>query len=157
MNSTAKSEFHLTADGLQSLKDELKELTTDKRAELAERLKAAKAEGDLSENAMYDAARDEQSFVEGRISEIEHILKHASVITNKGNGGAVGLGSKVHVELEDGEVEYVIVGSTEANPDKGYISDQSPIGKALLGKKKGDEVAVEVPSGTMTYRIKNVS
>ena len=155
MNST-KSEFHLTADGLQALKDELKELTTSKRGEIAERLKEAKADGDLSENAMYDAARDEQSFVEGRISEIEHILKHAAVISNK-SSSTVSLGSKVHVELEDGEVEYVIVGSTEANPDKGFISDQSPIGKALLGKKKGDEVEVEVPSGTMTYRIKNIA
>jgi transcription elongation factor GreA len=104
---------------------------------------------------MYDAARDEQSFVEGRISEIEHILKHASVISNKGKS-TVSLGSKVHVELEDGEQEYVIVGPTEANPDKGFISDQSPIGRALMGKRSGDEVVVEVPSGTVTYRIKRV-
>jgi transcription elongation factor GreA len=156
MNVTTKSEFHLTAEGMQALKDELHELTTAKRGEIAERLKEAKADGDLSENAMYDAARDEQSFVEGRISEIEHILKHSAVISNKA-GSSVSLGSKVHVELEEGEVEYVIVGSTEANPDKGYISDQSPIGKALLGKKKGDEVEVEVPSGKITYRIKHVA
>jgi transcription elongation factor GreA len=155
MNAT--SEFHLTAEGIQALKDELKELTTEKRGEIAKRLKEAKAEGDLSENAMYDAARDEQGFVEGRISEIEHILKHAVVISNKTNGGQVSLGSRVHVELEDGEVEYVIVGSTEANPDKGYISDQSPIGKALLGRKSGESVEVEVPSGTITYKIKKVS
>src|SRR6185369_1842509 len=155
MNST-KSDFHLTAEGLQALKDELQELTTSKRVEIAERLKEAKADGDLSENAMYDAARDEQSFVEGRISEIEHILKHAVVIAHKG-GSSVSLGSKVHVELEEGEAEYVIVGSTEANPDEGKISDQSPIGKALLGKKTGDEVEVEVPSGKMVYRIKKVS
>jgi transcription elongation factor GreA len=155
MNAT-KNEFHLTAEGIQALKDELKELTTSKREEIAERLKEAKADGDLSENAMYDAARDEQSFVEGRISEIEHILKHAAVISNKGKG-TVALGSKVHVELEEGTMEYVIVGSTEANPDKGFISDQSPIGKALLGKKAGDEVEVDVPSGTIVYRIKKVA
>ena len=155
MNAT-KNEFYLTAEGLAGLKDELQVLTTSKREEIAARLKEAKADGDLSENAMYDAARDEQSFVEGRISEIEHILKHAVVISNKGNG-AVSLGSKVHVELEEGEQEYVIVGSTEANPDKGYISDQSPIGKALLGKKPGDQVEVDVPSGTITYRIKHIS
>lgn len=155
MNAT-KNEFYLTAEGLQALKDELTGLTTEKRSEIAQRLKEAKADGDLSENAMYDAARDEQSFVEGRISEIEHILKHASVISNKGTS-SVSLGSKVHVELEEGEQEYVIVGSTEANPDKGYISDQSPIGKALLGKKPGDEVQVDVPSGTITYRIKHIS
>lgn len=154
--AATKNEFYLTAEGLQALKDELHELSTTKREDIAQRLKEAKADGDLSENAMYDAARDEQSFVEGRISEIEHILKHAAVISNKGNG-SVSLGSKVHVELEEGEQEYVIVGSTEANPDKGYISDQSPIGKALLGKKPGDEVHVEVPSGTITYRIKHIS
>lgn len=156
MNGVKNNEFHLTAEGLKALKDELNELTTTKRVELAERLKEAKAEGDLSENAMYDAARDEQSFVEGRIAEIEHILKHASVISNKSKG-TVALGSRVHVELEDGEQEYVIVGSTEANPDKGYISDESPIGKALLGRKPGDEVTVEVPSGTMTYKIRKVA
>lgn len=155
MNAT-KTEFHLTQEGLQALKDELHELTTQKRGEIAERLKEAKADGDLSENAMYDAARDEQSFVEGRIAEIEHILKHAAVISNKGKS-TVALGSKVHVELEEGEVEYVIVGSTEANPDKGYISDQSPIGKALIGRKAGDEVEVEVPSGKITYRIKKIA
>ena len=154
--NTTKNEFHLTAEGLQALKDELQELTTAKRGEIAGRLKEAKADGDLSENAMYDAARDEQSFVEGRISEIEHILKHAVVIANKGNG-LVALGSKVHVQLEEGEQEYVIVGSTEANPDKGYISDQSPIGRALLGRKSGDEVQVDVPSGTMVYKIKHIS
>src|SRR6266705_890652 len=107
MNGT-KNEFYLTAEGLEALKQELQELTTNKRGEIAERLKEAKADGDLSENAMYDAARDEQSFVEGRISEIEHILKHAAVISNKGKG-TVALGSKVNMELEDGEVEYVIV------------------------------------------------
>jgi transcription elongation factor GreA len=154
--SVTKNEFHLTAEGLQALKDELQELTTTKRHEIAGRLKEAKADGDLSENAMYDAARDEQSFVEGRISEIEHILKHATVISNKGNG-TVSLGSKVHVELEEGEQQYVIVGSTEANPDEGKISDQSPIGKALLGRKPGDEVHVDVPSGTIVYRIKHIS
>jgi transcription elongation factor GreA len=154
--NTAKNEFYLTAEGLQALKDELQELTTSKRGEIAGRLKEAKADGDLSENAMYDAARDEQSFVEGRISEIEHILKHAVVISNKGNG-MVSLGSKVHVQLEEGEQEYVIVGSTEANPDKGYISDQSPIGRALLGRKPGDEVHVDVPSGTIVYKIKHIS
>ncbi|HEX3082602.1 MAG TPA: transcription elongation factor GreA [Candidatus Saccharimonadia bacterium] len=154
--SATKNEFHLTADGIQALKDELHALSTSKRSEIAERLKEAKADGDLSENAMYDAARDEQSFVEGRISEIEHILKHAVVISNKGTG-SVSLGSKVQVELEEGEQEYVIVGSTEANPDEGKISDQSPIGKALMGKKAGDEVEIEVPSGKITYKIKRIS
>lgn len=153
--NTTRNEFHLTAEGIQTLKDELKELSTSKRAEIAERLKEAKADGDLSENAMFDAARDEQGFVEGRISEIEHILKHSTLI--KGNkGDAVALGSTVHLELEDGQQTYTIVGSTEANPDNGKISHESPIGKALLGKKAGEEVEIEVPSGTLVYKILEV-
>ncbi|HSX01471.1 MAG TPA: transcription elongation factor GreA [Candidatus Saccharimonas sp.] len=154
MNAT-KNEFHVTPEGIQALKDELKELTTAKRMEIAERLKEAKADGDLSENAMYDAALEDQAFTEGRIAEIEHILRHASVIESK-KGGAVALGSTVHLELEDGKQKYTIVGSTEANPDEGKISDVSPIGKALLGKKPGDEVNVQVPSGTLTYKITKV-
>jgi len=151
MNAT-KNEFHLTADGLQALKDELHELITVKRAEIAERLKEAKADGNLSENTMFDAARDEQNVVEGRIAELEYIIKHAKLIETK-KGGAIALGSTVRVELEEGEQRYTIVGSTEANPDEGKISDVSPIGRALMGKKPGEEVSVEVPSGKLTYKI----
>ena len=154
MNAT-KNEFHLTAEGISELKTELLELTTSKRAEIAQRLKEAKADGDLSENAMFDAARDEQGFVEGRISEIEHILKHASLIQNKGTT-SVGLGSTVFVELENGHQSYTIVGPTEANPDKGKISHESPIGKALMGRKPGEVVNVVVPSGTISYKISKV-
>jgi transcription elongation factor GreA len=155
MNNVTKTEFHLTPDGIKTLKDELQELTTTKRAEIAQRLKEAKADGDLSENAMFDAARDEQGFVEGRIAEIEHILKHVVVIEGK-KGGAVSLGSTVHLELEDGTQRFTIVGSTEANPDEGKISDESPIGRALIGKKPGQEVNINVPSGTLTYKITHV-
>jgi transcription elongation factor GreA len=150
-----KQEFVLTAAGIQTLKDELAQLTTTKRADIAERLKEAKADGDLSENAMFDAARDEQGFVEGRISEIEHILKHSKLIEVT-SGGSVSLGSTVHVELSSGKQRYVIVGSTEANPDEGKISDESPIGRALLGKKPGDKVEITVPSGVITYKISAV-
>lgn len=153
---TTKNEFLLTAEGVQALKDELHELTTTKRAEIAARLKDAKEDGDLSENSMYDAARDQQGFVEGRISEIEHILKHAVLIDGKGKGDKVDIGSTVHVELESGQQKYQIVGSTEANPDEGKISNVSPLGQALLGKKPGEEVEIEVPSGTMTYKILKV-
>jgi transcription elongation factor GreA len=149
------NEFHITTEGLQALKDELRQLTTVKRAEIAERLKEAKADGDLSENAMFDSARDEQGFMEGRIAEIEHILKHAKVI-KAGKGDKVGLGSTVHVELENGNQKYIIVGSTEANPDEGKISDASPIGRALMGRKPGEEVEIEVPSGTLTFKITKV-
>lgn len=153
--STAKTEFRLTAEGMAALKAELQELTTHKRVEIAERLKEAKADGDLSENAMYDAAREAQGFMEGRISEIEHILKHSSLISNTGKS-EVALGSTVHVVLEGGTQKYTIVGSTEANPDEGKISEESLVGKALLGKKAGDEVAVQVPSGTLNYKIHKV-
>lgn len=154
MNAT-KNEFHLTTEGIQALKEELKELTTAKRAEIAERLKEAKADGDLSENAMFDAARDEQMMIEGRIAEIEHILKHSTIIEAK-KGGAVSLGSTVHVELENGQMQYKIVGSTEANPDEFKISNESPLGRALIGKKPGEEVSVQVPAGTMSYKITKV-
>ena len=152
---TSKTEFLITEEGLQSLQEELHQLTTTKRAEIAGRLKEAKEDGDLSENSMYDAARDEQGFTEGRISEIEHILKHAVIIEKK-KGGKVDVGSTVHVELETGKQKYQIVGSAEANPDKGMISNESPLGKALLGGKPGDEVEVAVPSGAITYKILKV-
>jgi transcription elongation factor GreA len=153
--TTTKTEFRLTAAGMAALKAELQELTTTKRAEIAVRLKLAKEEGDLSENAMYDAAREDQGFTEGRIAEIEHILKHSSLISSTGKS-EVALGSTVHVVLAGGTQKYTIVGSTEANPDEGKISEESLVGKALLGKKAGDEVSVLVPSGTLTYTIHKV-
>lgn len=153
--SATKTEFRLTSEGMETLKAELQELSTSKRAEIALRLKEAKADGDLSENAMWDSAREEQGFIEGRISEIEHILKHASLISSSGKS-TVGLGSTVHVELAGGAQKYTIVGSTEANPDQGKISEESLVGKALIGKKAGDEIAVNVPSGTLTYKISKV-
>jgi len=140
---------------MAALKSELQELTTNKRVEIAQRLKEAKADGDLSENAMYDAAREAQGFMEGRIAEIEHILKHSSLISNTGKS-EVSLGSTVHVVLAGGSQKYTIVGSTEANPDEGKISEESLVGKALLGKKAGDEVHVQVPSGTLKYTIHKV-
>ncbi len=149
------TEFMLTAEGIQTLKDELLELSTTKRAEIASRLKDAKADGDLSENSAWDAARDDQGFTEGRIAEIEHILKHSKLIEHK-DSNIISLGSTVHLELEDGRQHYTIVGSTEANPDEGKISNESPIGKALLGKKPGEEVEINVPSGTLKYKILEV-
>jgi len=154
---TAKKEFCLTQEGISKLKSELDELVSKKRVEIAARLKEAKEYGDLSENIQWDDAKDQQAFVEGRIAEIENILKHASVIQQpKKATGLVQIGSTVHLELEDGVQRYVIVGSTEANPDEGKISNESPIGQALLGKKAGELVEVEVPSGTMTYKITKI-
>jgi transcription elongation factor GreA len=153
---TSNREFYLTKEGVTKLKEELDELVSKKRVEIAARLKEAKEYGDLSENIQWDDAKDQQAFVEGRIAEIENILKHASLIATPKTGSIVQLGSTVHLELEDGVQRYIIVGSTEANPDEGKISNESPIGQALLGKKAGEEVAVEVPSGTMTYKITKI-
>jgi transcription elongation factor GreA len=147
-----KREFYLTEDGVKKLQDELAELTDKGRKEIARALKEAKELGDLSENAGWDDAKERQVFIEGRIAEIDSILKQAKII-KKTTGGVVDIGSTVHVELESGKQEFRIVGSTEADPSKGLISNESPIGQALLGCKPGDEVEIEVPAGTITYKV----
>jgi len=147
-----KREFYLTEDGVKKLQDELAELTDKGRKEIARALKEAKELGDLSENAGWDDAKERQVFIEGRIAEIDSILKQAKII-KKTSGGIVDIGSTVHVELESGKQEFRIVGSTEADPSKGLISNESPIGQALLGCKPGDEVEIEVPAGTITYKV----
>lgn len=151
-----KKEFYLTHDGVDKLRDELNDLTKNKRKEVAKALKEAREFGDLSENASWDDAKDRQAFIEGRIVEIENILKNTTIIDGSSKAGQVSIGSTVHVELEDGQQKFMIVGSTEAKPESGKISNESPIGKALLGKKAGDEVEVEIPAGTITYRISKV-
>ena len=156
MTTTTKKDFYLTKEGIDKLKAEVDDLANKQRAEVASELKAAKEFGDLSENAQWDNAKDRQAYVEGRIAEIEHILKHAVVIEAPKSSAKVSIGSTVHLELEDGVQRYTIVGSTEADPDAGKISDESPIGQALLGKTKGEEVEINVPSGTMVYKIKNI-
>jgi transcription elongation factor GreA len=143
---------YLTKDGLAELEAELKDLKENKRKEVAAALKEAKEFGDLSENTDWDDAKSRQLFIEGRISELENILKHAKVIEG-GSGDVISVGSVVDVEIEDGKHTFQIVGSTEANPDQGKISDESPIGKALLGKKVGEHAEVEIPAGTTTYKI----
>lgn len=154
--STASKEFYLTKDGVEQLKAELEDLTKNQRVKIAARLKEAKEYGDLSENIQWDDAKDQQSFIEGRISEIEHILKNAKVIQSPRKKDKVDLGSTVHLEVENGVQKYTIVGSTEASPEEGKISNESPIGKALLGRAKGEEVEISVPSGTITYRIADI-
>ncbi len=152
----AKKEFYVTKDGLDKLRVELDDLVNVQRKKIAAALKEAKEFGDLSENASWDDAKERQAFIEGRIAEIEHILKNAVEI-DESHGDVVGVGSTVHVELETGEQKFQIVGSTEADPETGKISNESPIGKALLGKKPGDEVEVDVPAGTMVYKIKKIA
>lgn len=150
-----KKSFYVTHDGIEKLREELDDLMNVQRKKIAAALKEAKEFGDLSENASWDDAKERQAFIEGRIAEIENILKNAVEI-EQGKGDVVTVGSTVHVELEEGEQEFRIVGSTEADPETGMISNESPIGKALLGKKPGDEVEVEVPAGTIVYKIQKI-
>lgn len=151
------STVYLTKDGLKNLKEELEHLLGDERKEVAERIKTAMDFGDLSENSEYSDAKERQAFVEGRIIEVEHLIKNAQVIDDTHtNCSNVNIGCTVILEDADRELEYRIVGSTEADPTKGYISNESPIGKALLGKKTGDLVEVSVPAGVKTYKVKKV-
>jgi len=149
---------YMSVAGLERLKQELQELKTVKRRELADRIEAAKALGDLSENAEYHEAKDALGFVEGRIHEIQNILKNVAVIEEEtGAVGIIRIGSTVIIEVNGKEKTYSIVGSNEANPLQGLISNESPIGSALLGKKENDTAEVEAPAGRIIYKIKKVS
>lgn len=152
--------FKVTEDGLKKLQDELEKLKTVGRADIAEKIKVARGYGDLSENSEYDEAKNEQAKIEARIVEIEAMLKNVEVIADiKGAAKTVMVGTKVKVlDIEfDEECTYKIVGSTEANPMEEKISDESPVGKALLGKKVGDEVIVEAPAGEIKLKILKIS
>ena len=146
----------MTYAGLKKLEDELHDLKVVRRKEVAEKIKEAREQGDLSENAEYDAAKDEQRDIEARIEELEAILKNAEVVVeDEADTEKINVGCKVLVydeEFEE-EVEFKIVGSTEANSLQGKISNESPLGKALIGAKVGDEISVEAPAGMMNYKI----
>lgn len=150
--STNTDTIYLTKEGLEKLQQELKNLVEVKRPEVANRIKAAREMGDISENAEYDSARQEQSFVEGRISELEDIIKNAKV-TDKAAGDKVVVGSKVTVHIDGDEETFHIVGAYEANPIEKKISHESPLGSTLLGKKIGEKIEVEAPVGKLTYTI----
>ena len=146
----------LTNDGLRRLQEELENLKTVRRQENKEAIKRARSFGDLSENSEYDEAKEEQAAIEQRISEIEGMLVNVKIIDDDTTDtGTVTVGSTVRIKnLDDGEEEvYAIVGSTESNPEEGKISDECPVGKALLSKKVGDIVPVEVPDGIINYEI----
>ena len=148
---------YVSADGLKKLQEELKELKTITRREIANRIEAAKALGDLSENAEYHEAKDTLSFVEGRISEIEDTLKNVSIIEEgKKSTGVVRVGSAVEVLVNDKKKTFSIVGSNEADPVNGKISNESPIGSALLGAKVGEAVEVSTPNGVTLYKILSI-
>lgn len=150
--------IHITKEGYEDLKAELERLLTKERKAISERIKAAKEHGDLSENSEYSDAKEQQSFVEGRIIELEHIIKNAEIIEeNHNNCESVDLGCTVHLSTQSTDLKYRIVGSVEANPEKGLISNESPIGKALLGKREGEEVEVSVPAGVTKYKIKKIN
>lgn len=157
---STKEPIYLTEEGLQKVKDELEYLTTTRRKEVAKLIAEAKAEGDISENAGYDEAKTQQGFLEGRIRELENVIKHAQLIEENGaSKNTISLGSTVVVQEvgTDFEEEYEIVGKMEADPSNGRISNESPIGTALLGKKKGQKVVVETPGGSIDLKILKVS
>ena len=145
----------LTYGGLKKYEDELQELKVVRRKEVAQKIKEAREQGDLSENAEYDAAKEEQRDIELRIEEIDKILKNAEVVDDDADSGVINVGCTVRIkDLEfDEEMEYKIVGSTEADSLQGKISNESPVGKALIGGQAGETVEVETPAGMIKYQI----
>lgn len=151
--------YPMTEEGKVKLELELEELKTVKRGEIIERIKIARSFGDLSENSEYESAKDEQAFVEGRITTLETMIRFAEIIDNNNvNQDEVALGKTItFIELPDGdEEEYIIVGSAEADPLAGKISNDSPIARALIGKKLNDEVTISTPGGDMSVKIVGV-
>ncbi len=145
----------LTAEGLEALRRELYGLKTERQPAVIERIKRAKEYGDLSENAEYDDAKNEQGFVAGRIAELEEILKKAKIV-EKNSDGTIQLGSTVLVHIDGDEEEFTIVGAAEADPSAKKISHESPLGSSLLGKKVGEKVEVNAPVGKITYTVKEI-
>ncbi len=150
-----KKAYQLTAAGKVDLEKELAELKS-RRSVIAQKIADARDYGDLSENSEYSAARDEQGQVEGRIAEIEEILQNASLIKAKSNT-KVDIGTTVELQVGSKKVSYTVVGSVEADPLEGRISNESPIGRALMGKKVGEDVAIKTPSGSVEYKVVSLS
>jgi len=155
---TEEKSYYMTVEGKEKLEEELHTLKTVKRKEVVDRIKVARDFGDLSENSEYDSAKEEQAFVESRIAQVEKMIRNAVIIESNQDENTVGLGKKVtFIELPDGEEEtYIIVGSAEADPFEGKISNDSPIAKSLIGKEKDAEVMVPTPGGDIKVRIVNV-
>ena len=147
---------YLSREGLEGLKTELETMTNVRRVEVAARIHDAKEHGDLSENAEYEDAKNEQAFVEGRIQTLQSLIKNATLIDEHHVGDHVQIGSTVTLNGEDGVETFTIVGSTEAKPSEGRISNESPVGRALLGRKKGDKVLVHVPAGDFSYTVTGI-
>jgi transcription elongation factor GreA len=149
--------IYLTKEGLNELKKEFDQLTKVKRPDILERVSQARSMGDLSENAEYVAAREELSFIDGRIDELDELIKQAVLIQETHSKGLVKLGSTVTVNIKGKKEVFTVVGEWEADPHEKKISHESPLGKALLGKKVGEKVEVEAPAGTVIYTIASVS
>jgi len=146
----------ITEEGLKKIKEELQNRKIAIRQDIANSIKEAKEQGDLSENAEYSEAKRQQAENEARIAELEFMLKDSTVVSYNGSSGVVQMGSKVKVKFNGSEMEFQIVGSNEASPDEMKISNESPMGKGFLSKKKDDKVAVETPSGIINYTILDV-
>lgn len=151
-----ETEIYITKKGLEELKQELNELVNIKRPKILNEIKTTRDLGDLSENAGYHAAKEQQTFMESRINQIEEIIKNA-VVKDENKGGKIDIGSNVTLQSEGKTHNYSIVGSSESNPVEGKISYQSPIGSVLMGKKQGDSIKVETPMGITNYKIVKVS
>jgi len=151
---TEEKIYYLTADSLASLKEELERLKNKTIPDIAAHIDSARQQGDLSENAEYHQAREDMSWAQGRLAEVEQILSNAKIIT-KGDhaGGTIQVGNTVKLKINGKEKEYTIVGPQEVNPLKGLISNESPIGEALIGHQEGDEVEITTPAGKQTYKI----
>ncbi|MBZ0292861.1 MAG: transcription elongation factor GreA [Anaerolineae bacterium] len=150
---------YLTSEGAADLQQELDNLVKVRRPELAAKLKEAVAQGDLKENADYHDAKEQQAFVEGRIQYLENILRAAVIIQNDGRKDEVRIGSQVTIREEgtDDDETYMIVGAAEANPREGKISHESPIGSALMGRKRGDSVKAKTPAGEISFKIRKIN
>jgi transcription elongation factor GreA len=156
MKNENKNKISVTAEGLAKIRTELDELKNNKRPQVVDRLALARSQGDLSENNEYAAAREELAFVDGRIEELEEIIANASITVIQKSEGTVCLGCKVKVKIDGTEAIYEIVGEFEADPTMKKVSAGSPLGKALLGKKTGDEVTFEAPAGQVVYKIVDI-
>ncbi|MDO8619255.1 MAG: transcription elongation factor GreA [Candidatus Daviesbacteria bacterium] len=154
---TQEKNVYLTAKGLLELQEELKNLKEVKRREVSGKIQRAREYGDLSENSEYDAAREEQAMIEGRIVELQGILKNVEVIATAKENGSVNIGSKVKVQIDGKTDEFIIVGKVEADPAQKRISNESPVGSALLGAKKGDIVNVTTPAASFKCKILQIS
>ncbi|MDD5567315.1 MAG: transcription elongation factor GreA [Patescibacteria group bacterium] len=152
-------EAYITQEGYERLKKELEDLKNNKRKEIANRIQEAKELGDLSENAEYAEAKNEQAFIEGRVIQLENLLKNVTIIeSNKTplNKNIVQVGSVIELKTGNRNQTYTIVGSNEADPESGKISNESPLGQAFLGRKIGEQVEVAIPAGKVTYTITNI-